>query len=225
MRDPDRDHTVAPAPRPSTARLLAALERASRHHAAEARAVPAWAILAHLGIARRSAAATAVRRSLRELERTGSVERSHRHGVEVWELAAAGGELLRRARRARRVPALPESPQHRAWRDSRRAAGQEIERFRGALGELLGRGADLLAADPPPRSDTWLELGESLRLAARRLGSASHCLYEWAEPDDARADVDVHEDPGDRRLDPARRDRLRALRAGRRNIRLWESGG
>jgi hypothetical protein len=52
------------------------------------------------------------------------------------------------------------------------------------------------------------------------MGSASYCLYEWAEPSDERADVD--EDAGDEALDPRERARRRALRAGRRNIRSWQ---
>ena len=85
----------------------------------------------------------------------------------------------------------------------------------------------LLDAAPPPHSDAWLELAEELQRACRRLASASHCLYEWAEPDDTRADIDTHDEAGDRRLAPAQRRLMRARRAGRRNIRLWgerESG-
>ena len=132
-----------------------------------------------------------------------------------------------RGARRRGCCALPESPQHRAWRNARTAAAQELERFQRLLRERLEHATALLDAEPPPHSDAWLELAEELQRACRRLASASHCLYEWAEPDDARADIDTHDEAGDRRLAPAQRRLMRARRAGRRNIRLWgerESG-
>ena len=140
----------------------------------------------------------------------------------TWELTSAGRRRLQRARRAGSVPPLPESPQHRAWRDARTAAAQEIERFRASLRDRLDEAALLLEADEPPHSDAWFELGEALQRACRRVASASHCLYEWVEPHDLRADVDDHLDPIDEGLDPAERARRRARRAGRRNIRLWD---
>jgi hypothetical protein len=73
----------------------------------------------------------------------------------------------------------------------------------------------------PPGSDAWFELAERLHRAARRLGSATHCLYEWTEPDYDRADIDDHVSPADLALDPRERQRRQARRAGRRNTRLW----
>jgi hypothetical protein len=127
---------------------------------------------------------------------------------------------VRRARSAGTVAELPESPQHRAWRNARTSAALEIARFRCSLAEVLADGGRLLEADPP-HSDQWLALGERLRAASRRVGSACHCLQEWAEPNDGHADVDEGSEPGDDLLEPPERARLRALRAGRRNIRLW----
>ena len=80
----------------------------------------------------------------------------------------------------------------------------------------------LLDAAPPPHSDAWLELGEDLRRDSRRLASAVHCLHEWSEPPDTRADLDERAEPADETLDPALAARRRARRAGRRNIRLWD---
>ena len=78
-----------------------------------------------------------------------------------------------------------------------------------------------LDAQPPPHSDAWLELGEELQQACRRVASASHCLHEWAEPIDARADLDSHVEASDATLDQGERARRRTRRAGRRNIGLW----
>lgn len=225
---------------PSDELLLAAVERAGRHRAPGARpeprstaaeqarreapSVPAaaiWTILEHLAVPRRSKAARGVRARLEVLEAAGSLERSRRGGVQTWRLTSAGCARLRRARRAGEVPRLPESPQHRAWRDARMAATQEIERFRARLRERLREGARLLGAEEPAHSDAWLELGEELQRDCRRLASATHCLREWLEPSDCRSDVDERADAGDGRLDAAERARQRARRAGRRNIRLW----
>ncbi len=222
MPSPERPTRARRSTAPSDELVLAAVERAARHQARDSSAVPAWAILEHLAVPRRSAGARHVRERLRAMHATGLLESSRRHSVPTWELTDAGLAHLRRARRAGELPALPESPQHRAWREARTAAAQEIERFRAAARERLARAALLLDAAPPPHSDAWLELAEELQRACRRLASASHCLYEWVEPDDARADVDEHVEPDDELFEPPERTVRRARRAGRRNIRLWD---
>jgi hypothetical protein len=212
--------------------VLAAVERAALHRAVAPPAAPVWAILAHLALARRSGAARHVRLRLGALADAGQLSSARHHGVILWALTRQGHERLRRARDAGEVPALPEAPQHRAWRNARAASGEEIVRFRRALQELLEATAGLLA-EPSGDSDTWLERGEELRDACRLLGSATHCLYEWEEPEDAIADIDRREDPpgaraavGEAECDRHALARRRALRAGRRNIGLWrEQGG
>ena len=69
------------------------------------------------------------------------------------------------------------------------------------------------------RSDSWFELARRLHGDCCALGSATHCLYEWAEPDDAKADNDDYRDVGDDALEPAEQGRLRSLRQGRRWLR------
>jgi hypothetical protein len=220
MPDSDRHRPATAAPTDEL--LLAALERAGRHQAHDTPAVPVWAILEHLALSRRSPAARSVQAQLDALQASGLLKRTRRHSVPTWALTDAGANLLRDARRGGAPTALPESPQHRAWRDARRCAGQEIERFRASLRERLLAATRALDEPEPPHSDVWLELAEELQRACRRLASASHCLYEWQEPDDARADVDDHLEGGDAALDPAAQALRRARRAGRRNIRLWD---
>jgi hypothetical protein len=222
MPDRDRQQRGNPTETPSDELVLAALERAGRHRGKNTPAVPVWAILEHLALARRSAAARHVRARLGALQETGWIESSRHHGVATWGLTSGGHRQLMRARHAGELPALPESPQHRAWRNARTAAGQEIERFRDTVHEQLDRAALLLACDPPPRSDDWFELADALQRSCRRLGSASYCLREWLEPDDERADLDDGPDPGDDALEHDERGRRRALRAGRRNLALWD---
>jgi hypothetical protein len=218
----DRVPHTPPEEPPSPEAVLAAIERAARHRARETGEVPVWAITEHLDISRRSRSARRLRAHLEALESAGSLERSRRHGVAMWTLTAAGRRRLRTARTAGRVPELPEAPQHRAWRNARTAAAQEIERFGQSFGEQLDAAAGLLEAASPARSDALFEAGERIQRAAWRLASATHCLHEWSEPDDARADIDDHVEPGDERLDPSERARRRARRLGRRNITLWE---
>jgi hypothetical protein len=202
--------------------VLAAIERAARHGGKDTPTVPVWAILEHLALARRSAAARHVRSRLSALREVGWLESSRRHGIATWALTSSGHRRLQRARRARGSSTLPESPQHHMWRNAVTTAEQEIGRFRVAVRERLDEAAQLLDADSPPRSDDWLELADTLQRACRRLGSASYCLYEWREPDDAHADLDDGVDPGDEALEHSQRVHRRALRSGRRNLALWD---
>jgi hypothetical protein len=222
MSDLNPPSRATPPSRPSDELVLAALERAACHQARDSPAVPAWAIYEHLALPRRSAATRHVGSRLPGLRAAGWLERSRRHGVDTWALTSAGEEHLRRARHAGELAQLPESPQHTAWRLARTTAEEEIDRFRGDLGGRLRQATLLLEADPPAHSDAWFALAEELGRACQRLASASHCLFEWAEPSDARADVDERLDPADQTLEPAERARWRARRAGRRNVRLWD---
>lgn len=213
---------------------LAAVERAIRHRApGPSAAVPVWVIREHLGVPARSGAARQLRARLAALEGT-ALERGKRHGAEVWSLTAAGKRRLARARRKGELPVLPESPQHEAWRSARTLAQQRIEGFRvdvlGAIEhaqELLDLPAPVaLAPEAPPAaglSDEWFALAERLRFGCWRLGSAVYCLWEWPEPDDARADADEHTSASDAAFDSKRRAQRRALRRGRRNTRLWDA--
>jgi hypothetical protein len=215
-----------PTPEPPTPELvLAAIERAALHRAKASAAVPAWAVAEHLAVSQRSAAWRRPRAELEALEAAGSIERTRRHGVQMWALTAAGRLRLRGAREAGNLPPLPESPQHRAWRAAQAAAAQEVGRFAGDLAQALDEAARLLELESPARADEWFALGERLQQAARRLGSASYCLHEWLEPSDDRADIDDHHDPADAALHSQEQARRRARRFGRRNIRLWQGLG
>jgi len=177
----------------------------------------------HLSIAKRSGPARRVRARLDALETAGSVERTRRRGVQTWALTSTGRRRLTLARRRGDVPELPESPQHRAWRVAKATAAQEIDRFLLSVRDALNDAARLLDADPAVMSDAWFELGERLQRDCRRVGAATYCLHEWSEPDDARPDVDDHSDPSDKGLDPYEQNKRHARRAGRRNIRLWDT--
>jgi len=206
--------------------VLAAVERAVCHERrGTLRAVAAWAVYEHLGVSSRSRAGRCLRARLAALDGS-ALTRGKRHGVETWELTQAGKRRLSRLRAKGKLPVLPESPQHRAWREAQAMAEQRIEGFRTALLEDVQRAHELLGSPHVPgqtESDVWFELGERLKQECRRLASATHCLCEWREPDDTRADVDHHTDPGDRSLDAKERAKRQARRAGRRNMRLWDA--
>jgi hypothetical protein len=220
---PDQRNDDPPSGRPPADELvLAAIERAARHRARDVPAVPIWAIVEHLGLSRRSARARGVRSQLERMTAAGDLRCARRRGVLTWTLTSAGHERLRAARAAGGSRPLPESPQHLAWRRARTAAGCELERFRASLSEGLAEAYGLLDAGSAAHSDAWLALGERLQRDARRLASAVHCLYEWSEPSDDRADVDDRSEPGDELLDAAELARARARRVGRRNVHLWD---
>ncbi len=204
--------------------VLAAIDRAERHDPHKSRlGVPVWRVYDHLSIAKRSGPARRVRARLDALETAGSIERARRHGVPTWALTSTGRRRLTLARRAGSLPELPESPQHRAWRNAKATAAQEIARFLLSVRDALNDAARLLDADPAAMSDAWFELGERLQQDCRRVGAATYCLREWNEPDDTRPDVDDHSDPSDKGHDPREQNKRRARRAGRRNIRLWDT--
>ena len=128
---------------------------------------------------------------------------------------AGGAPAATRARVAGAAPPLPESPQHRAWRARATAAAREQ---RAICAGRFARGARRRPA--PARAairrralGEWFELGERLRADCRRVGSASHCLHEWPEPDDCarrrRARPPRSAEPGGR----ARRERAARVRA------------
>ena len=114
------------------------------------------------------------------MEAAGLLEGFKRNGGVVWTLTPKG-----RKRLASVAPvSLPESPQHCAWREARAATGERIGDFREELRAALDE-ATFLLSDEEAASEPWFVLGERLQRACLRLGSATHCLYEWAEPDDA----------------------------------------
>ena len=197
--------------------ILAALGRAIRHRGGE-RYPPAGPIYAHLDIPSRSGSARHVYRRLLALAAAGVLERSRRLDFTVWSLTSTGKRRLSRALRAGIVE-LPESPQHRAWRDARTLAAREIDRIRDELIDTLTDAMELAERESP--SDRLFEIAARSHSGCRRLASAIYCLNEWAEPDDAHPDIDERLTPEEMSLDRVERARLRARRAGRRNIHFW----
>jgi hypothetical protein len=193
--------------------VLGAVERAQRHRTHDAPGVPIWQVKEHLGLPKHS---PRVRGVLSALVQAGALRQARAHSVELWALTAKG---RRRVRAAQGVE-LPESPQHRKWRDARTLAQQEIERLRASLGERITE-ASVLLGDEDVHSDVWFEQAERLGRAAWVLGSATHCLCEWPEPDEERPDVDEQTEPGDAQLKEKDRASRRARRAGRRNTTRW----
>ena len=209
--------------RPSPARaVLAAVERAQRHRRAARRGA------ARCG--RVLDASRAAARARRGAGRAGAARRARASGSRwpagarartVWSRSRprGAGDCGARARRASQE--LPESPQRRrvAARPHRGRAGARRASALARSGARSSGARGCSRHDGRPDSDAWLALGERSRAACRRLGSAWHCLHEWPEPDDERADGDGAPSRA-MRAEPRARP-LRALRAGRRNVRLW----
>ncbi len=200
--------------------ILAAIDRAIRHRAREG-GVGKGLVYLHLAVPSRSGPARYVYRRLPVLEAAGLVERARRHSIDVWSLTSAGRRRLKRARRLGGVE-LPESPQHEAWRSSQLLAGKEIDRCLLGLRHGLTDALRVLDADPPAGSDAFFELAEQLERSCRRVATATYCLYEWPEPDDATPDIHDNLDPAERSLPRDEQARLRSKRVGRRGIKHWD---
>jgi hypothetical protein len=201
-------------------RVLAAVERAERHRRWEREGVPLSDIAHHLGFVHGSWTTRRLRPQLEALIAADLMSRARRYGVMVWVLTSAGRARAARLRRAGEVGELPESPQHRAWRHARAMAGERIEEFRARVRRSVDAAAGLLDIEATG-SDAWFAAAEELNVTCRHLGSAVYCLREWQETDDARADIDDHCEPGDERLSPGERGRVRHLRTGRRTVWQW----
>jgi hypothetical protein len=184
----------------SDRQILAAIHRAEVHD--EQHDASRADIAAHLGFVHNSSTTKRLRPQIDALRAAGRIHDVRRNGLDLLALTAAGRRALETAQ-STGATTLPESPQHRKWRHSRAMAGDRIDGFRGALRGSIAEVGALLDSQHAP-SEAWFELGKRLSAECKRLGSATYCLFVWAEPDDARADVDEV--------------------LGRRNVWGWDNG-
>jgi hypothetical protein len=185
MRD---ERTPSKPEAPSAELVLAAIDRAITQYPRPVTDASGSAIAMHLAVSRRSGAWHQVRRRLRELAHDGQLEKRRRNGLDAWALTAAGRERLARAIGDGRPPVLPDSPQHQRWRDARRLAGQETERYKAELSAALEDGLRMLG-EPSATAADWLALAARLRRDAERVGAVTFCLHEWPEPQEAGPDT------------------------------------
>src|SRR6185312_6392076 len=129
---------------PTAELVLAAVDRAVVQSVRPVSDVSGGAISDHLALSPRSGAWRIARRHLLALVAEGAVRQGRRNGSVVWGLTSSGRRRLARIVRLGVQPALPQSPQHRLWSDSRRLAGQEVDRVRAELAAVLGEGTRLL---------------------------------------------------------------------------------
>jgi hypothetical protein len=179
--------------------ILAALARAELHGGRDERGTHYSSVVAHLGLEMGSSTGHKLRPRFREMEAAALIRGFKRHGSIVHTATPKGKRVLRAAGEV----VLPESPQHRNWREACEAATERISGFHDDLRASLDEGAALLA-DETTDSEAWSRFGKKVGKACKRLASATYCLREWAEPDDATADIEDN-----RRL-------------GRRNPRNWD---
>lgn len=208
----------------SNEEVIAAVDRAERHRAPQRRddaGVPWWEIVDHLGFVNTGWTTRQLHPQVDGLVTAGMLETSRRHSRTYWTLTDTARKRLATRRRAGKLPDLPESPQHRTWRMARTYAAEHIDRLHAEMSGDLDRAAALLTRGRRTRSDAWFELKERLSRGLWRLGAVTHCLHEWQEPDDATADIDDREDPGDERLSDDAQSRMHWLRNGRRRSDTW----
>jgi hypothetical protein len=179
--------------------ILAALKRAELHGGRDEPGAHYSSVVAHLGLKMGSSTGHKLRPRFREMEAAGLIRGFKRHGAIVHTATNKGERVLKAAGEV----VLPESPQHRHWREAREAATGRIGGFRDDLRALMSEGAGLLT-DEASDSEAWVVFGEKVGKACKRLGSATYCLREWVEPDDATADIED------------------SRRLGRRNPRSWD---
>ncbi len=197
--------------------VLAAVGRAERHREREGDGVMMSDIAEHLGFVHGSWTTRRLRPQIDAFIAAGLLVRSRRHGVVIWGLTSTGRERVEQTSGA---VGLPESPQHRVWRHARALAAERIDGVCEQASGVLEEAMDVLDADGV-RSDAWFALTERLQSACWQLGSVMYCLSEWAEPDDASADVDDRTEPGDEQIDPEELGGVRYRRGGRRNVWKW----
>jgi hypothetical protein len=173
----------------SDAQILAAIDRTEAHDLNQIPDAARWDIAAHLGFVHNSWTTRRLRPQMDALRAAGRIRDVRRLGLDLVALTSTGRRAVRKARSTGEV-SLPESQQHRKWRHSRTMAGDRIDGFREALRTSMAEVGALLDEEQAP-SDAWFEFGKRLSAECRRLGSATYCLSEWAEPDDACADVDT----------------------------------
>jgi hypothetical protein len=179
--------------------ILAALKRAELHSERDQPGAHYSSVVAHLGLKMGSSTGHKLRPRVRAMEAAGLIGSFKRHGSLAYVATPEGERVLAAAG----AVALPESPQHRQWREAREAASESIDSFRDGLLALLDEGAALLATDSTD-SEAVFVFGEKIGKACKRLGSATYCLREWAEPNDEHADFED------------------SRRLGRRNPRNWD---
>jgi hypothetical protein len=182
----------------SDAIVLAATERAERHHRGPADGVTLGEVIEHLGFARVGWTTRSLRPQIDTFLAAGVLVPFRRFGFDFLKMTANGRRQLARARRAGGI-ALSESPQHRAWRHARQQATEQVGAMRQLLQETLDE-ADRLLGSEHTDSDAWYALAPRLHTICRQLGSVTYCLREWAEPDDTHADHDTLPTRGDNRI-------------------------
>jgi hypothetical protein len=197
--------------------VLAAVDRAERHREREGEGVMMSDIAEHLGFVHGSWTTRRLRPQIEAFIAAGLLVRSRRHGVVIWGLTSTGRG---RVAQTSGSVVLPESPQHRLWRQARALAAERIDGVCEHAAGVLEAAMDALDSEGV-RSDAWFALAERLQSACWQLGSVTYCLSEWAEPDNASADVDNRTEPGDEQIDPEDLGGVRYRRGGRRNVWKW----
>lgn len=182
----------------SDAVVLAATERAERHHRGPADGVTLGEVIEHLGFARVGWSTRSLRPQVDAFLVAGALVPFRRFGIDFLRMSTNGRRLLARARRAGGIT-LPESPQHRAWRHAREQASEQVGAMRQLFRETLDE-ADWLLSSEQTDSDAWYALAPRLHTTCRQLGSVTHCLREWPEPDDKHPDHDTLPTRGDNRI-------------------------
>lgn len=175
---------------PSDALMLAAIDRAERHRGRSESGAAIHVIASHLEMEWGSVASRRLRPRLARLtDELGWLERHWAHSRNYWTLTPTGRRQLAAALEDGIADELPESPQHRVWREARARAANRLDALHADLEAAIAKLEALAEASQPPSSEDWHAQVKPTTEAIKQLALASFCLHEWAEPDDAHADL------------------------------------
>jgi hypothetical protein len=172
----------------SDAVVLAATERAERHHRGPADGVTLGEVIEHLGFARVGWTTRSLRPQIDAFLTTGALVPFRSFGLDFLKMTPTGRRRLAQARRSRgrsaRVSAAP------GMRHARQQATERVAAMHQLLRETLDE-ADRLLSNEQTDSDAWYALAPRLHTTCNQLGSVTHCQREWPEPHEAHADHDT----------------------------------
>ncbi len=200
--------------------VLAAIDRAERHGEQEGESARIRVIADHLGFLHGHGTTRGLRPNIDALIEAGDLLPLRAGANARWVVTDGGRRRVARELQAGEI-VLPEAPQHRVWRHARENATRRIGGFREQFRQALDDAESVRKAEQVD-SDAWFGLAQRLLQICWQLGSATYCLNEWREPQDACVDIDDYHTPGDDALDPEELYRRQKTRVGRRQTRDWQ---
>jgi hypothetical protein len=165
--------------------ILSVLARAELHDGRDEPGIHYSFVVDHLGLVMGPSTGHKLRPRFRAMEAASLITGFKRHGSVVYKANSEGKSHAQGCGRCR-VAGVAAAPRLARGPRRRREAHPGLLRRAGRA----PREGTALLADDATDSEAWFAFGERLGKAYKRLGSATYCLREWAEPSDDTADID-----------------------------------